>query len=236
MPAIRMDPLTPLTPFAAGAAHRTVRAIGAALAERGACVVGLCGGTTPAPVYAALASASLPWDRIWWTFGDERCVPPDDPQSNYRMVRRALFDPAGIPDDRVLRMRGELEPTAAAASYEEELTQLALRLGHPGGRLVHDLMLLGLGGDGHTASLFPGTAALEERDRDVIAHFVPKLDAWRLTLTYPALNRSRRIWFLVNDPAKQPVLDAVRAGGSAHPAEGVRPSAGGVEWLVGGGE
>jgi 6-phosphogluconolactonase len=220
--------------FTIDAAERIRSAMNAALAARGECVIGLCGGSTPAPVYAALAASGLPWERILFTFGDERCVGPDDPQSNYGMAQRAWFEPAGVPGDRVLRMRGELAPEAAAADYATQLETHARRLGHPDGRLVHDVLLLGMGDDGHTASLFPGTAALEETGRDVVANFVPKFDAWRLTLTYPALNRSRAVFFLVNDLAKRPVVDAIRAGGSGYPAEGIRPAAGGLTWIVGG--
>ena len=225
--------LLELSPFASETARRLADAVRTTVASRDACVVSLCGGSTPAPVYAALAGMQLPWDRVWWTFGDERCVPPEDPASNYRMVRSALFEPAGIPAEQVLRMTGEFDPATAAADYAARLGDLAHRLGHPGGRLVHDLALLGMGDDGHTASLFPGTAALAETEADVVANLVPKFGAWRLTLTYPALNRSRAVWFLVNDPRKRAVLDAVRAGGSGYPAEGVRPTSGVLRWVVG---
>lgn len=219
--------------FAGDAADRIRAAMHDALAARGECVIGLCGGSTPAPVYAALAGSDLPWDRILFTFGDERCVGPEDPQSNHRMARLAWFDPAGVPAERVLRMRGELAPDAAAHDYAVQMATHARRLRHPEGQLVHDVMLLGMGGDGHTASLFPDTAALGESERDVVANFVPKADAWRLTLTYPALNRSRAVFFLVNDAGKRPVIDAIRAGGSGLPAEGIRPVSGALAWIVG---
>jgi len=219
--------------FVSTAAATIARAVSEAVAARGECVLGLCGGKTPEPVYAALASADLPADRILFTFGDERCVGPDDPQSNHRMARLAWFDPAGIPAERVLRMRGEWDPQAAAADYAGQLQVVANRLGHPDGRIVHDVLLLGIGGDGHTASLFPGTAALAETARDVAANYLPANDAWRLTLTYPALNRARHVLFLVNDSSKRAVLDAVRAADPQFPASKVRPVSGLLTWLVG---
>ncbi len=126
----------------------------------------------------------LPWERILITFGDERCVPPDDEQSNYRMARESLFIPAAVPEHSIARMRGEIDPELAAQEYQDELDLLATQQGEMIYR--HDLILLGLGDDGHTASLFPGTAALDEKTRRVVANFVPKLNAWRLTFTLSA--------------------------------------------------
>ncbi len=197
--------------------------------DRDRYILSLCGGGTPRPVYRALAACPLEWDKIWFTFGDERCVPPDHADSNYRMAYEELFAPAGIPHSQILRMRGELPPQEAAWEYAEKLTQL-----FAGGAPVHDLILLGMGEDGHTASLFPGTRALEEKDKTVVANGVPQLHSTRLTLTFPVINAARHVLFLVNDPAKQAVIDAVQSGAAQFPASRVAP-AGHLTWLIGNG-
>src|SRR5213076_2258719 len=137
----------------------------------------------------------FPWKKVRITFGDERCVPPDNPQSNFRMARENLFAPAAVPEKSIMRMRGEIDPQIAAQEYAQQLDTIAAERSEP--IYQHDLILLGLGDDGHTASLFPGTAALEEMTRTVVANFVPKLSAWRLTFTFPLINHARRILFLV---------------------------------------
>ena len=147
----------------------------------------------PRPFDAELAriGQDLPWDRMFFTFGDERCVPPDDLQSNYRMARESLFVPAWVPEKSVARMRGEIDPQIAAQEYQESASRPnAAKTNHR-----HDLILLGLGDDGHTASLFPGTAALQEKVRKVVANFVPKLNAWRITFTFPLISQARRFVF-----------------------------------------
>src|SRR5213595_423523 len=156
-----------------------------ALGERGEFRIALYAGNTPRPVYAQLATSArdLPWEKMLITFGDERCVPPDDEQSNYRMARETLFIPAHLPDKSIMRMRGEIEPQIAAEDYQDYIDLLATQRGEPIYR--HDLILLGLGNDGHTASLFPGTAGLEETTRRVIANFVPQFNSWRLTFSFP---------------------------------------------------
>ena len=176
-----------------------------AIAERNELRIALSGGNTPAPVYARLAAEThdFPWEKVRFTFGDERCVPPDDPQSNFRMARENLFVPAGVPEKSIMRMRGEIEPQIAARQYAQELQSIASQSDEP--IYQHDLILLGLGPDGHTASLFPGTAALEDMTRTVVANFVPKFNAWRLTFTFPLINHARNILFLVG-AAKSPEL------------------------------
>lgn len=198
----------------------------AALAERGVFRMALSGGNTPRPVYRGLAGIATDWAKWEVTFGDERCVPPESDQSNFRMAKESLFDHAPIPAGNILRMRGEDEPTVAAADYER-----VLRAKDPGYR--HDLILLGMGDDGHTASLFPGTEALTESGRWVVANFVPKFSAHRLTFTYPLLNAARDVCFLVNSAGKEQVLEEIFSGGSAYPSAAVQPSAGGVTWLLG---
>src|SRR5213596_3263297 len=155
------------------------------IGERNEFRIALSGGNTPRPVYAQLATVArdLPWKLFRITFGDERCVPPDDPQSNFRMARETLFVPAAVPETSIMRMQGEIDPQIAAQEYEDQLDAIATARDEP--IYQHDLILLGVGDDGHTASLFPGTAALEEMTRRVVANFVPKLNTWRLTLTFP---------------------------------------------------
>src|SRR5262249_50133789 len=172
--------------FAADAAGFIFDQAHNALVERNEFRIALSGGNTPVPVYTRLAKIGhdLPWELIRITFGDERCVPPDDRQSNFRMARETLLAPAAVPEKSILRMRGEIDPPVAAQEYQDELDLIATQRGEPIYR--HDLILLGLGDDGHTASLFPGTVALDEKIRRVAANFVPKLDAWRLTFHIPA--------------------------------------------------
>jgi 6-phosphogluconolactonase len=200
-----------------------------AIFERGEFRIALSGGNTPRPVYEALAKNRDAWSQWIFTFGDERCVPPDDSQSNYRMARESLFAPASIPDENILRMRGEADPVSAAAEYEAALRE---RTGQaPIYR--HDLILLGMGDDGHTASLFPGTKALEENDKWVVSNFVPKFNTHRLTLTYPILNAARHVCFLVNSKGKDEMLENVFSGKFDFPCTKVRPSQGNLTWLLG---
>lgn len=193
--------------------------------------IALSGGNTPRPVYGELARCGLPWDRLRITFGDERCVPPDNAQSNYRMARESLLAAANVPDQSVLRMRGEIDPVQAADEYEEQLDQLAEQRGETIYR--HDLILLGMGDDGHTASLFPGTAALEEKQRRVMANFVPKFDQWRLTFTYMLINAARHVCFLVNATKNTDLIERVLNGEEQFPAARVRPEDGRITWILG---
>lgn len=190
----------------------------------------LCGGSTPRAIYSALAERiDIDWERVLLSFGDERCVPQDHADSNYRMVKEALLDPAGVPRGSVMRMAGEMDPTEAAQRYDGQLRKLAQLAGEP--VFVHDLILLGMGEDGHTASLFPETAALAETERWAVANEVPKFDSWRLTLTYPIINAAKEVVFLVTGENKRPLVEAILAGGSPYPAEGVKAAK--VSWLLG---
>ncbi len=200
----------------------------AAIAARGVFRIALSGGNTPRPVYEALAGVKTPWANWEITFGDERCVPPDSDQSNYRMAREALFDRIDIPSKNILRLRGEDDPATAAADYQKELLA---RSEH----YRHDLILLGMGDDGHTASLFPGTEALTVTNRLVVANYVPKFSTHRLTFTYPLLNAARHVCFLVNSIGKEAVLQEVFGGHSSYPSAAVAPTDGRVTWLLGGG-
>jgi 6-phosphogluconolactonase len=204
----------------------------AALAERGEFRIALSGGNTPRPVYTEFAriARDIPWERIRFTFGDERCVPPDDPQSNYRMARESLFIPGAVPESSVARMRGEIDPQIAAQEYEDGLDVLATQ----GGERIyrHDLILLGVGDDGHTASLFPDTPAPNENVRKVVANFVPKFDSWRITFTYPLINQGRHVCFLANANKNRSLLDEVLQGDPRYPAARVAPVDGDLTWIL----
>src|SRR5215475_1934541 len=218
--------------FVADAAAFILEHARKALEERDEFRIALSGGNTPAPVYARVATEvrDFRWESVWFTFGDERCVPPDDPQSNFRMARENLFVPAAIPEKSIMRMRGEIDPQIAAQEYEDQLNAFATNRGE----LIyqHDLILLGLGDDGHTASLFPGTVALEETARRVVANFVPKFDAWRLTFTFPLINHARHVLFLVGASKDPQLIERVLGGDQQFSAARVDPSAGEVTWII----
>ena len=215
--------------LAEAAARAFVDGAAGAIAERGRFAVALAGGSTPKATYEVLArdhSQDVDWPNVHAFFGDERTVPPDHEDSNYRMAREALLD--HVPVGSVHRMRGELPPDEAAASYERELGQFF------GGEAVLDLVMLGIGPDGHTASLFPGTAALGVTDRLAVANPVPKLGTTRLTLTVPVLNAAREVRFLVAGAGKAGALAEILEGDAdprEYPAKLVRPP-GGPIWMV----
>src|SRR6188472_2966962 len=218
--------------FVADAAAFILEHARKALEERNEFRIALSGGKTPAPVYARVATEArdFPWESVWFTFGDERCVPPDDPQSNFRMARENLFVPAAVPEKSVMRMRGEIDPQIAAQEYQDQLNAIASGRGES--IYQHDLILLGLGDDGHTASLFPGTAALEDMTRQVVANFVSKLNAWRLTFTFPLINHARHILFLVGASKNPELIERVLMGDRQFPAARVNPSAGEATWII----
>ena len=220
--------------FAVDAANVIIECGLAAVRDRGVFRFGLSGGSTPRLVYSDLAkmAGELPWEKVQITFGDERCVPPDDEESNYRMARESLLDAVPIPEGNVFRIQGELAPERAAEEYEQQLNAL-VAAGSGEARYVHDVLLLGVGPDGHTASLFPETPALDEQARNVVANYVPKFSADRITLTYPIIKAARHVLFLVNDAAKLPVLERIWKGDPALPASGVRPDSGQLTWLLG---
>jgi 6-phosphogluconolactonase len=218
--------------FVAQAAAFVLEQARKAIAERNEFRIALSGGNTPAPVYGRIAAEppDFQWKSVRFTFGDERCVPPDDPRSNFRMARENLFVPAAVPEKSIMRMRGEIDPQIAAEEYAQQLDAIAAERSAP--IYQHDLILLGLGDDGHTASLFPGTAALEETARRVAANFVPKLSAWRLTFTLPLINHARHILFLVGASKDPQLIERVLEGDQQFPAARVNPSAGAVTWII----
>ena len=219
--------------FVADAANFIIDLAHKALAERHEFRIALSGGNTPRPVYSEIARVGLdfPWERILITFGDERCVPSNDQESNFRMARETLFTPANVPEKSIMRMRGEIEPRIAAQQYQEDLDLLAMQRGEQIYR--HDLILLGVGDDGHTASLFPESAALTETTRRVVANFVVKLNAWRLTFTFPLINHARNVCFLVNAKKQPKLIEGVINGDMQYPAAHVNPTSGKLTWILG---
>ena len=213
------------------AAEVFVRRFEAATTRRGHFTVALAGGSTPRALYRLLAtetvSAAVDWSVVHVFWGDERCVPPDHDESNYRMARLALLDHVPIPLLNIHRPRAEDDPQQAAAAYDADLRAFFAARGGAG----FDLVLLGMGDDGHTASLFPGTAALDEQSRLFVANQVPQLDTWRLTLTFPALNAADCALFLVTGAGKAAMLRSVLEGPDDYPAAQVDP-AGELLWLV----
>lgn len=190
--------------------------------------VALAGGATPKAAYQRLAARCPPWRRVAFYFGDERCVPPDDPASNYRMARLALFDKTPLTPEQVHRIRGELPPEDAALEAEAQLRAQVGGDPFP----AFDLMVLGLGPDGHTASLFPGHPALQERERAVLAvHREDLPQPWRVTMTLPVLNASRRVLMMVADGAKSRMVARALSGDPTVPAGLLRPE-GELTWLL----
>jgi 6-phosphogluconolactonase len=214
------------------AAHDFASKAAEAIEERGRFAVVLAGGSTPKTAYEILArdyTETIDWGSVHVFFGDERTVPPDHEDSNYRMAREALLD--HVPVGSVHRMRGEMLPDEAASSYEDELRGFFGTEGFP----RFDLILLGIGDDGHTASLFPETSALEVADRLAAANPVPKLDTTRITLTAPVLNAARAVNFLVAGEGKAEALKEILEGDAdprKYPARLVRPSGGPAVWMV----
>lgn len=218
--------------LATRAATRIISTARRAIADRGQCILMLSGGTTPRATYARLATEEfakqVDWARVHITLGDERCVPYDDPRSNFRMVRDILTSKVPIPDGNLHPIPVDRAPTDAALAYERTLRSL-LGTGQP------DLVLLGLGDDGHTASLFPGHAAVRERVRWVVAEEIAEQVMWRITVTPPLLNAAREIIFLVSGAAKADVLRSVLEpprDPDSLPAQVIHPGSGRLDWLV----
>lgn len=236
-PAIDLRRLnTPQELFQA-AAEEVAGAATEAVKQRGQFTIALSGGSTPRNLYtviAANAASALPWAKMFFFWGDERHVPPTDSESNYRMAQETLLSKVPIPPANVFRAPTEdPDAEAVAESYEQTLRKFF----HAGaGEFPRfDLILLGMGPDGHTASLFPESAALQEKSRLVVANWVEKLKASRITFTLPLLNAARRGAFLVSGTDKAAVLREVlegKAPGEKYPSKLVRPSDGKLIWFV----
>lgn len=200
----------------------------------GRITVAFSGGSTPKHLYSLLASADyqnrIRWNNVELFWGDERCVPPDHPESNFRMAQEALLSRIQISAENIHRMRGEGQPQAAAAEYEKEL-QRFFGL-NSGGLPRFDLILLGIGEDGHTASLFPDSDALNDTEHLVLARFVEKLNAYRLTLSLPVLNNAANVWFLVAGPSKADAVQQAFSSSSDLPAAKVQPVNGKLTWFI----
>jgi len=216
--------------LAAGAALVFLDSLEKAVSEKGFFTVVLSGGATPARLYRLLAKEygkKVAWEKVHFFWGDERSVPPESPESNFNTARESLLSKLSVPPGNIHRIRGELPPDEAACSYEEELASFfAISPGEPP---PFDLVFLGLGKDGHTLSLFPGTSALEEDRRLVCANFVPGLGSWRVTLTSKALTMAARAVFIVSGQEKAGALRDV-LGKKDLPAGRVRAKE--VLWLA----
>jgi len=215
-------------------ADALVAAAAEAIAARGRFLLVLSGGSTPKALYELLATPAyaprIDWSRTHVFWGDERCVPPDDRSSNYRMAREALLDRVPISPEAIHRLRGEDQPAAAAAAYEETLRGV-FGAGPP----RFDVVLLGMGDNGHTASLFPHLKAVRETSRWVMAEYVGEVSMWRLTLTPPALNAAAHVLFVVVGADKAAMLKRVLEGPQdidLLPAQVIAPTDGALTWMV----
>lgn len=194
--------------------------------------IALSGGSTPRRMHEILAEhPHVDWSKVHVFWGDERTVPQDHEESNFRMAKESLLDRVSIPDDQIHRMAGEKDPDAAAQEYERTISQV---FGvSPPEMPRFDIILLGMGADGHTASLFPGTQALKERDRYVVANHVPQQNTDRLTLTFPVLNAAKLVIFMVAGADKADAIKrCLREAGDAPPASQVQPTDGECRWLL----
>ena len=224
---------------AAAGAQRMVDAAVNAVKARGVARLAISGGSTPQAMFALLADrskpyfAQMPWDRLQLFCVDERCVPPTDPQSNYGMTKKALLDHVPLAPEQVFRMEGELDPEVAASRYEAAIRN-AFRL--EGAELPqYDFIQLGMGANMHTASLFPHTSALDELGRICVANDVREVNMWRLTHTFPALNRGREVLFLIEKADKAEPLRDVLLGSydpEQKPSQLIRPDNGKLEFLL----
>jgi 6-phosphogluconolactonase len=232
MPERNIEVVADLAAMALAAGRHITALASQVIAEKDSFSIALCGGNTVRALLEVLASPPLErinrWDRWHIYFGDERCVPPDHSESNYGLARAALLERVPIPPENVYRMEGEIDPEAAAREYGQLLKE---KFGEGG----LDLVLLGMGEDGHTASLFPGTSALQELHHRCVANFVPQLNAWRITLTAPFINRARQVMVLVAGAQKarrvQQVLESP-ADERELPIQLIQPAAGRLLWLL----
>jgi 6-phosphogluconolactonase len=228
---------TPQELFAA-AAEEVVRATSEAVTQRGRFTIALSGGSTPKSLFNLLATnarASLAWDKMFFFWSDERHVPPTDPDSNYRMADESMLSKIPVAAANIFRVPAE-NPDANAAAQAYDLTLQRFFETKPGEFPRFDVILLGLGPDGHTASLFPETAALQEKSRLVVANWVEKFKTNRITFTAPLLNAARSVAFLVSGTDKAPALHAVledeAASASRYPAKLVHPTDGRLIWFL----
>jgi 6-phosphogluconolactonase len=220
------------------AADEVLHAASEAIAKRGRFTIALSGGSTPRSLYsliAANAATSAPWNKVFFFWGDERHVGPKDAESNYRMVEESLLSKIQVPAENIFRIPAENPDAAAAADAYEQTLRKFFQVSSSGEFPRFDVILLGIGPDGHTASLFPQTAALSEKSRWVVANWVEKLNTHRITLTLPVLNQARSVAFLVSGTDKAAALHEVlegKAPGEQYPSKLVRPVDGKLFWFV----
>jgi len=214
-------------------------AVNAAVAVRGHARIAISGGTTPEAMFALLADPAqpflkeVPWDKLDLYWVDERSVPPTDADSNYRMTNEALLSKVPLAPERIHRMEGELDSAVAAARYESTIRNTFRLEGAE--TPTFDLILLGMGDDGHTASLFPHTEAINDLTDIVTANHVPQKDTWRITLTWPVINQGREVAFLIEGAAKAQVLHDVLLGPyqpETFPSQIIRPASGRLTLLL----
>lgn len=231
------DPST----VASTAADRLVAVAQQAAGEGRIASIALAGGSTPTEMFDVLAQRTaagenIPWPALSFYWGDERAVPPDHPDSNYRVAREHLLDPVGIPAHRIFRMPAErTDQNQAAREYEDLLRRHLTASDHQPSMPVFDLVYLGMGTDGHTASLFPGTTALAVRDRAVVMHRVDAVQMDRMTLTVPVLNAARQVVITVTGPGKADRMGEILGTGAIsgiYPIQQIQPSSGRLEWLL----
>jgi len=211
----------------------------AAVASRGLARVAISGGSTPKAMLELLAdpsqpfASSIPWSKLQLFWVDERCVPPAHPESNYGMTLAAMLSKVPLPAENVHRMEGELDPEEASWRYEAEIRNKFKLEGAE--TPTFDLILLGMGPDGHTASLFPHTEGLDEMARICIANHVPQKDVWRLTLTWPVITQGRSVAFLIEGAEKAEIVGTVFTGAydpETYPAQLIRPANGKLTLLL----
>jgi 6-phosphogluconolactonase len=236
MPSVRsIEVLASAVDLYRAAAEEFVSVGRAAIGAQGRFTVALSGGSTPKALYSLLASnyANFAWNRIFLFFGDERHVPPTDPESNYRMVQESLLSKITIPAENVFRVPAENpDAAAAAADYEAQIRRFFEI--KPGEFPRFDLILLGMGPDGHTASLFPDSEALNEQSRMVVANWVAKFNTHRITFTFPVLNRAAEVMFLASGPDKADMLHQVLETKITPPlpSQRVEPTDGRLLWML----
>jgi len=218
-----------------GAAEEFCRLGTEAITKRGRFSVALSGGSTPKGLHHELAttfSSRLPWNKVFFFWGDERHVPPDFPESNFRMAKETLLSQLPIPSENISRMHAELPDAEQAAHlYQDHLREFFRT--SPGEFPRFDFILLGVGPDGHTASLFPGTKALEEQQRWVVGNWVEQHSTWRITFTYPVLNHAANVMFLMSAASKAEIVYRVLRDPSANlPSQKVQPANGNLMWYL----
>jgi 6-phosphogluconolactonase len=231
--------LTNLDAIARRAAQEFVQSATSAVSEKGSFAVALAGGSTPKALYSLLANdgamrAQLPWDKMYFYFGDERSVGADHPDSNFRMATETMLSKVPVKPEQIFRIKGEYKETEKAAQEYEQALHTSFKIAE-GQFPRFDLVLLGMGNEGHTASLFPGTKALHETKRLVVRNWVGKLYTNRITLTAPAINNAARVIFMITGADKALALKGVLEGPyepEQLPAQMIQPSTGELLWLV----